>query len=380
MESDEAKKLSENLTEFEVQPIVFKPFVQDETGNMQTLGFLYPKLSRANFAYIQKSSQISHNYYDYLNSLNLKEEYQLHMKFTDLENFNRQDYKLTKVEYQKLRFFYVFMLHMVNHKIPEFMEAIVSSHFAFADIFKGFLKNSSSLRDKYPINNTDEFLIIVPLINKINSKKGINNYTIINKKFEFEIEWEIIENAINVMKSILNSLKTINEDLSNSTKLSKAYDILLSSKKVPVILNVLYDKIQEDGKGVVSTLPKINEEKDAVKQYYFKIDILNTRIPANLYFLYLKIEEMLDIVNNGQDREELRVKCLADENIQLFKKYIGDDDFDKNRDKYYKILKNAITTKSAIRPGANCEKLALLGGAISKLVISQYVFFCYIIS
>jgi len=79
-------------------------------------------------------------------------------------------------------------------------------------------------------------------------------------------------------------------------------------------------------------------------------------------------------LKNPSSYEQEITQELTLKYIDLFKEKISPSIPEDKAGLYFNLLLKALATKSACRPYGKCEKLALLGGAITKLIVSQYVF------
>eukprot|EP01022_Parablepharisma_sp_SALTPOND_P026660 TRINITY_DN64567_c0_g1_i1.p1 TRINITY_DN64567_c0_g1~~TRINITY_DN64567_c0_g1_i1.p1 ORF type:complete len:492 (-),score=40.94 TRINITY_DN64567_c0_g1_i1:1087-2436(-) len=284
---------------------------------------------------------------------------------TDVNIFPPASVDLSYEQYEKLRFFYYFMLHNINHAVPILEEAILTKHCVFGSLFNPVDKFCSALfKDvKVPqqIKEGICHLLVVPIV-------GLEK--------EQKIDWRTVDSAIECMQNLLNPHKS-SRPLPPAKEIVEG-DLLLdlytrapnaiSKTKLEVKLHTL-PEVKEGAviAAIKNTCEKVDADESKVSCVLAKDCRYATEISWKVYLEYAYVPSILAIIH-----EKLRLQDLVQANIALFCEEAKD--MERGKGKYAKLLEQALTTGSAQRD-VNYENLRLLGESIAKLLVGQYVLF-----
>jgi len=263
--------------------------------------------------------------------------------------------KVTVQQFQYLRFFYYFMLHLINNAMTLFIEGILNNHFNFFRIFLDLnIPNPNSTifedLDINPINNNTCHLLIVPLIDTGK-----------------EINWEIINSAATCIKDLVKEY--FKEEIKNYPKINdvilnyetNAPEVVLSKRSAIVKVHKL-DGVREAAYMITNVNPN---DKDKNKNVYLESCRLVTGVDWRTYIHYQYVPSILTILNEKRFYQELTAKllipCVGDNSI-----------FEERKGLCNELLENAFTVPNAQR-GLNYERLELLGDAILEHIVVHYV-------
>ena len=294
---------------------------------------------------------------------------------------------LSREQYDKLHFFHVLMLHMINSATIILLEAILLKKTIFGTLFDEVVgmagKSKSGINSGFKGTIFNDFE--VPSIKDPMDLCGILVVPSIKatESMEAEVDWKTVENSIEFMRNMIKVCSKL--PVGSGVKLREG-DLLIYPASFKAVSILSINASDKNSSAIIFTLPETKEaafiqhsgteKMDSEESKIGEISIESiapfaTGIPAKVYLGYVYVPSMLIIIN-----EKYRFQELAEENIQTFMSGCDSDPavLKAAAGLYADYLEEAFTAGHAQRGVAN-DRLFLLGKAVAICIVSHYVSF-----
>jgi len=387
------------------QPIVYKDFISNAKN--QFIGILHFGKDGIKSLPFKISCK---NYLNHLSELTEK-VYNSAIENIEILLANNYEIVLNISEYQELKFFFMFMIFLMNNAISILIQAILNRKLQFGLMFDVEIAEFSKKSIKFEFYD-QIFDKIIKLIPNDDNLFKLCVIPLIGNYKKYEIDWKTVKNTITFCKLKIKQICEPSLIKFDFTYENTGNIVLDSHTKIPRVLLGIDEKIngnspfpdpkyvnysdfykQKYGMNIepeklrlykVFTLPgqresalfKSNHDKkenlkENTRILHFPSDFLeNTGINASIYQYFIHVPTILAVLN-----EQHKFYEFANQNYTY---YLQNAKISIN-DAYVKNLQIAFACSSAQLEN-NYERLELLGDAILKYFVSIYVFFSGIIT